>query len=128
MIYLKAKELKNAYWGYDVEEDNNNDFDDGHSSRSEESSRRNKVVHFVESDREGDDADLVTSQSGLDPAQTSRQSRKHISGRKPKLSNEDIKTKILLLTEEMNRLNAELGRGGRDQTTPRRNRRRRRHN
>ena len=128
MIYLKAKELENAYWGYDVEEDSDNDFDDGHSSRSEESSRRNKVVHFVESDREGDDADLVTSQSGLDPAQTSRQSRKHISGGKPKLSNEDIETKILLLTEEMNRLNAELGRGGRDQTTPRRNRRRRRHN
>lgn len=128
MIYLKAKELENAYWGYDVEEDSDNDFDDGHSSRSEESSRRNKVVHFVESDREGSDADLVTSQSGLDPAQTSRQSRKHISGGKPKLSNEDIETKILLLTEEMNRLNAELGRGGRDQTTPRRNRRRRRHN
>lgn len=105
IIYLKAKELENAYWGYDVEQASNNDSDDGES-----------------------DTDSVTSPSNHDPASTSRRSKGHTSGRKSKSSKKDIEAKILRLTEEVNRLNFELGRGGHDRTRSGRNRHQKSHN
>lgn len=142
VIYLKAKEMENAYWGYDVEEENDNESDDSdsrssdrsqkrraHSSRSgKSSSRHRRGVHFVESEREGSDADSMSSQSSLDPPQSSRQPRRHISSGKPQSSRKGVDAKVRLLTEELNRLKVELGRGSHDQTRLRRNRRRRSHN
>lgn len=118
MIYMKAKELEDAYWGYDVEEYWDQDSDSGDNMSSDEyrshyrrtsspgkhftNSRRG--VRFTESEQESD-ADSETSQSSLDRAQTTRKSKRHSSARKSKSSKDaDMDAKIRLLMEELKRL------------------------
>lgn len=83
IIYMKAKELEDAYWGYDVEEhrDHDSDSDDDRSSDEyrrhhrrtsspgKHSTKSRRGVRFMESEQEGD-ADSETSHSSLDRAQT----------------------------------------------------------
>lgn len=79
MIYLKAKELENAYWGYDVEAHWDQDSENGDNRSSDEpgshhhrtsrpgkSTKSRRDVRFIESEQEESDADSETSQLSLD--------------------------------------------------------------
>ena len=130
MIYLKAKELENAYWGYDVEAHWDQDSEAGDNRSSDESWRHHhrtsrpgkstksrRGARFIESEQEESDADSETSQSSLDQAQTTRRSKRR-SAKKSKPSKRDmaIDAKVRFLTEQLNQLKVkqqQSSRGGR---------------
>ncbi|THC87062.1 hypothetical protein EYZ11_013492 [Aspergillus tanneri] len=139
MIYLKAKELENAYWGYNVEEHWDHDSDDSHDESSDESSSRTyssrprkapsksrRGVRNVESEYEENDTDSDTSLSSLEQARKTRRSSRRTRTRKSKPPNKNaaIDAEIRLLTKELNRLQVKRQRGSRDDKTVSRSRRR----
>ncbi|KAA8649654.1 uncharacterized protein ATNIH1004_002325 [Aspergillus tanneri] len=139
MIYLKAKELENAYWGYNVEEHWDHDSDDSHDKSSDESSSRTyssrprkapsksrRGVRNVESEYEENDTDSDTSLSSLEQARKTRRSSRRTRTRKSKPPNKNaaIDAEIRLLTKELNRLQVKRQRGSRDDKTVSRSRRR----
>ena len=127
MIYLKAKELEDAYWGYDVEEywDQDPNSDDGmssgksrrphhHTSSSgKHFTKSRRDVRFTKSDQESD-ADSETSQSSVDKNQRMRKSKRLTSTRKSKHSKKDadLDAQIRLLMEELKRLQVKQQRSG----------------
>ena len=127
MIYLKAKELEDAYWGYDVEEywdqDANSDGDmsSGESRRprhhtsssGKHFTKSRRDVRFTKSDQESD-ADSETSQSSVDKNQRMRKSKRLTSTRKSKHSKKDadLDAQIRLLMEELKRLQVKQQRSG----------------
>ncbi|KAA8647899.1 uncharacterized protein ATNIH1004_006601 [Aspergillus tanneri] len=139
MIYLKAKELENAYWGYNVEEHWDHDSDDSHDESSDESSSRTyssrprkapsksrRGVRNVESEYEENDTDSDTSLSSLEQARKTRRSSRRTRTRKSKPPNKNaaIDAEIRLLTKELNRLQVKRQRGSREDQTVSRSRRR----
>lgn len=140
MIYMKAKELEDAYWGYDVEEYWNQDSDSGDNMSSEESRRLHRRtspgkhftksrrgVRFTESEQESD-TDSETSQSSLDRAQTMRRLKRHSSVRKSRSSQDvDMDAKIRSLKGQLKRLQVKQQRSSRGNQTVSQSRRRKNH-
>ncbi|KAL4745862.1 hypothetical protein BDW72DRAFT_207848 [Aspergillus terricola var. indicus] len=113
MIYLKAREMENAYWGYDVEEEETDDeTSESEDSSSDESSytrsrraRRSIRTHPKRSDKnEQSDADSETSPS--DQEQAPRRSKRLNRKKRGKSSRakKDVDKEIRRLTEELTRL------------------------
>lgn len=119
MIYLKAKEFEDAYWGYDVEEHWDQGSDNIHY-------RSQKGDHFIESEQEESDADSESSQSSLDQARKRRRSKRQ-NARKPKYSKRDVdlEARVRDLTEKLDQLKIKQQKSSHRSKT--RHQRRRRH-
>lgn len=117
IIYFKARELKNAYWGYDVEKYWDWDSDNSDYSSSDESQRHHhchpgksfsfskspqRGNRFIESKQEESDADSETSQSSLDRAtrRSKRTTRKTRASKRDKATDDEVHH----LTEQVNQL------------------------
>lgn len=125
MIYLKAKELENAYWGYDDEnKDLGSDDDDDlpnkaprrpHAPRLNPSTKSRKRARSMESAGEESDAESDTSQSSIDQRQTRQRSKRLPSASRSKQSKKsDVEDTIRLLTKELDRLKVQQRHGHHD--------------
>ncbi|KAK5728173.1 hypothetical protein LTS12_027357 [Elasticomyces elasticus] len=115
IIYFKARELENAYWGYDVEEHWDRDSDNSDYGSSDESQRhhnrrpgksssksRRRGNRVIESKQEESDADSEISQSSLDRA--TRKSKRTTKKTKSSKRDKEIDAEVRLLTEQINEL------------------------
>lgn len=123
MIYLKAKELENAYWGYDVEEVSDDESNSNDDSSSEDSSdedtpprsrRLGKKLRSAKSDK------TVESDADSSDERATRRSKRHARSEKSKSSQKkrDLEAENRDLAEELSRL--KLGKSKRSRTTRRR--------
>ncbi len=126
MIYLKAKELENAYWGYDVEEVSNDETNSSEDSSSEDSSdqhtpsrRSRRSGEKIRSAKSVEsDADSETSHSSDERAP--RRSKRHARSQNLKSSRrkKNLEAENRDLVEELRRL--KLGGSARSRKTRRR--------
>ncbi|KAL4861088.1 hypothetical protein BDV12DRAFT_204372 [Aspergillus spectabilis] len=138
MIYVKAKELENAYWGYDVEEEQSDDessesdgsLSDGSSSRHTHSHRSHRSGRYSARNRSTklkedleSDADSETSDS--DHHQKPRRSKRLVRSKKAKSSGtkKDVDAEIDQLLKEIKRLKL-IQRGKKEKSTASRKTRR----
>ncbi|RJE21173.1 hypothetical protein PHISCL_06496 [Aspergillus sclerotialis] len=115
MIYLKAKELENSYWGYNVEEDIDNDPDSSDSGSSDDTDsetsqprrryKKSKRRAYSSRPRRREGSDTNSD----DSAQKKHRSSGRVRDKKSKSSKESktIDTEIDSLEEKLKRLKVE---------------------